>query len=252
MKIEIFDILAITGSLAWSWPLIQWIIKQTKKAELSLSAHREVEIGYDDEGPYLVLELAFASKNQDIFVDSATLTLTHKNNQTHEFIWSSFQENHIYEDLQDRKEFPIQIQRAIALNVPQNTLIDKKIQFINDVYLNEIEYLEEQLDEILDNLKKSNNFSDKVKSSKEYNQLLNYYKDNFFWQVGEYNIELLLTTNNNLGFVYNYVFKLNSRDIRSLEKNVKLAQATTLRRFLPYYEDDNEWFVINSKMDVVN
>ncbi len=248
MEFGLFEILAITGSLAWSWPLIQWIVNISKKPELSLAAHKEVEIGFDEEGPYLDLELAFSAKNKDIFIDDAELIITHENQEIHGFAWSSFAETLLSMEIEDQKIPYDKTQRAIALNIPTESVIDKRVVFVDSEFEEQLEEVQETVDELIDNIKNSSDLVNQFTTSKEFNSLKSFYKDKFYWKVGGYNLTLTFTTNRDLAFKFEYNFKLTSRDVRKLEKNIKVAQDNILNVYLNNSASKVDWVTVSQKL----
>jgi len=72
-------ILAVLGALAWTIPIIQFLLKKFKKPILKIHLDDALEIGYEEEGAFITLAIAFTARNHNIFLTSGTLKLIHEN-----------------------------------------------------------------------------------------------------------------------------------------------------------------------------
>lgn len=89
---KVTDALAIIGSLAWVYPLIQWINEKLMRTELEIITHKELEIGYSTFGPILNLKMAFSASKDDAFVKEVAIELVHESNQIEKYKWDWFEE----------------------------------------------------------------------------------------------------------------------------------------------------------------
>ena len=186
--------------------------------------------------------------NKDIFIDEAELVIMHESQETHAFSWSSFAENLLSMEIEDQMIPYDKTQRAIALNIPTESVIDKRVVFVDSEFEEQLEEIQEDVDELIDNIDNSQDLANQFTTSKEYNRLKSFYKDKFYWKVGDYNLTLTFTTNRDFAFEFNYSFKLTSRDVRKLERNIKIVQDNILNVYLNDSASKVNWITITQKL----
>lgn len=124
---EIYEVLAILGALAWIYPLAIWIQNILKKTKLEIINHNQLEIGYTINGPIINIDLAFSAIDKDAFIRKVTIMLEHENRENILLHWEWFEEVLYVMDLPDSAIVPYRKnQKAIAIKVPRETLIEKR------------------------------------------------------------------------------------------------------------------------------
>lgn len=232
-------IAAIIGALAWSIPLLNLLKKVIIKPKLIPHIDEEIEIGYDENGPFITLAIAFTARHQSVFITDVLITLKHEDNETHTFKWDTYGDVVIslYDDLE--ADFSDR-QRAIALNVAMNSSIDKEIDFVNKSFVNQMREYSNELDEIEEKYLGNKNLEQKIKESDPYYQLINFYKNKFCWKYGTYNINLKFISSTGKEFCTKKSFKLSNADVADLKSNINLFKQQT---DIELFSDDYTQFV---------
>ncbi|MEO2081475.1 MAG: hypothetical protein ABGW88_08095 [Leeuwenhoekiella sp.] len=144
---EIYKILAILGALAWTYPLVIWISNLFTKTKLEVINHKQLDIGYTTNGPIINIDLAFSAIDKDAFIRAVSIKLEHENKENIELQWEWFEEVLLEMDIPDSGIVPYRKnQKAIAIKVPVETLIEKKSVFkAKNFNLNTINFIQAQI-----------------------------------------------------------------------------------------------------------
>lgn len=67
--------------------IIPWIKKKLVRTKLEIFAAKIIQIGFDNYGPIIKLNLAFLSKNQDLVIKDFSIVLKHEDGKTKTFEW---------------------------------------------------------------------------------------------------------------------------------------------------------------------
>ena len=181
-----YDLLAILGALAWLPFIIQLIREKLKKPKLKIIPDNQIEIGFTTYGPIFNINLAFLSENKSALITKIDLELIHESNEKTEFTWIWFEESLLQLDLPQAPISYKKNQKAIALNVEENVLVEKKIGFQSIKFKEESDRLIKILNEDSMNIKNSGKALVELKSSSSYNNILDFAQNSFSWKVGIY------------------------------------------------------------------
>ena len=219
-------VLSILGAAAWIPQLIQLGIKIFTKTSITIINHKEIEIGYNTLGPIINFNLAFLAENEKALINKIELELKHTSNETHKFKWIWYEESLFQMDI-PRISIPYKKnQIAIALNVPKDFLVEKKIGFQSHEFKKKVNGISKLLKEEYANLKNSDKDISELKASKNYNDLIDHFNNSFLWKTGEYTIEIsIFITKRGKPFSHMMSFELSNIDIRKLKDNI------------PYFKD---------------
>ena len=92
MSNTFYQILAVSGALAWLSPIIvPWIIKKFTDTKLTVISHKQFEIGYTTLGPIFNINLAFLAKDKDALIMKIGAHLQHEKKEINYFIWDWFE-----------------------------------------------------------------------------------------------------------------------------------------------------------------
>jgi len=245
----IFNILAILGALAWMPFIIQLIREKIKKPKLKIFSENQIEIGYTSLGPILNIDLAFLAQNKSALVDKITLELIHKSQERQNFVWIWFEESLLQMEL---PKTPIKYkknQKAIALNVQLDTLIEKKIGFQSALFKSESEKIIKNLYEDRLNLGNSGKNIEEIKSYSNYNNAMDYAGNSFPWKIGVYKANFTVhISETNISFSHSFNFEISNLDVKVLHKNIDIIKASFENAFIKQNEEltpEWEWVHIN-------
>ena len=223
---EIYKILSILGALAWVYPLAIWIRILLTKTKLEIINHKQLEIGYTTNGPIVNIDLAFSAIDTDAFIKKVSIKLEHENKENIKLQWEWFEEILYEMDIPDSGIVPYRKnQKAIAIKVPKETLIEKKIGFQSKTFKSGYFNLYSNTNQKQINISENQQDLQQLKTSNEYNEFLNLFKDHFPWKKGKYvgliDVEI---AERNKTFTQNFSFELTTLDIKNLETNIITCQ----------------------------
>lgn len=249
---DLINILAILGALAWLPHVIIWLRNWLVKPSIEIISDNEIEIGYTTYGPILNIHLAFLSRRKKSLIKNIELELTHEDHGQQTFSWVWFEEILYETDVPKAGIFPTRKnQRAIAINLNKDELIEKKIGFQQHNFKEEHERLLQKTTQEYLNLYNAGRDINELESKNSYNQLLSHYKDYFNWRSGEYHAKFIITlSENNLKFEHSFKFDLISSNIESLENNIQIAKSIAEYSFISKDKEVNEnwaWIIRKKK-----
>jgi hypothetical protein len=223
---EIYKILAILGALAWVYPLAIWIRSLLTRTKLEIVHHKQLEIGYTTNGPIVNIDLAFSAIDKDAFIKKVSVKLEHENKENIDLQWEWFEEVLLEMDVPDSGIVPYRKnQKAIAIKVPTQTLIEKKIGFQSKKFKSEYSSLYSGTNQKQINISENQQDIQQLKTTNEYNDFVNLFKNHFPWKKGKYEglIEVEIAERKKV-FRQNFSFELTTLDIKNLETNINTSQ----------------------------
>jgi len=226
-NLSIFNVLAILGALAWLPSIIVWIKNIFIKPKISIICGSELEVGYTTFGPIINPQLAFISEKKKALINKIEVELTHENNDTQKFTWDWFEETLYTVDIPDAGQFPTKKnQKAIAINLQKDELIEKKIGFQQNTFKLEKKNLNQKAIEDLNNLSKAGESNDKILSMRSYNDLLDHYQHSFNWKIGKYKVVFkVFIKSKDKPFSKEISFIITPLEINNLENNIELCKS---------------------------
>jgi hypothetical protein len=229
-----YELLAILGAMAWLPQIIVWIRNYFSKSKLSIISDKEIEIGYTSNGPIINIYLAFLSEEKKALIKSIEVELTHEKNDSHKFSWDWFEETLYAINVPNTGLMPTKKnQRAIAIKVDKDQLIEKKIGFQQNTFKSEHKQLLQTTTEEYLNLSNADQDTTALKGHKCYNDLLDFYKNSFAWKVGLYSAKVIVNiSEDNKSFERVINFKLNSLDIKSLDFNIERCKLLAEQEYI--------------------
>ena len=240
------EILAIIGALAWTYPLAIWIKGLLTKTKLEIINHKVIEIGFSSFGPIINLNMAFSALNKEAFIKDIQLTLIHENKETHQFHWEWFEEVLLELDMPENISIPYKKnQKAIAIKVPTETLVEKKVGFQTKKYHSEYSKLYSATNQTHINLIQSHSDPTQIKATKEYNEFRDMFKKHFPWKVGQYKGKIQVTiANRKTTFDQTFTFEMTNLDVKNLELNIDTCIRLLESHFITFdqsFKPDWKW-----------
>ncbi|XOV93506.1 MAG: hypothetical protein ACFHWX_02115 [Bacteroidota bacterium] len=229
-----FEILAVLGALAWIYPLAVLLRNILSRTKIEILNHKELEVGFTTNGPIVNMDVAFSSRNKDAFVKSVSIKLEHENKENLELKWEWFEEVLMELDIPDSGIVPYRKnQKAIAIKVPTGTLVEKKIGFQNRKFKSEYSKIFSDTNQKQINISDNDQNIEQLKTSNEYNDFLNLFKNHFPWKKGKYSgvIKVEIAERKKV-FTQDFSFELTTLDIKNLELNITTCQKLVEMHFV--------------------
>lgn len=231
---ELIDIIAILGALAWLPQIISWIYNWLKKPKISIYHDGEAEVGYIKNGNVFNLRFSFLARDKHALIDDIELVLTDVNGATQILKWMWYSET--FYELQGPAGNSIMAkqQNAIAINAFKDVLIEKFIGFQSVSFLEKKKQLAYKLTTIVENQKINGNVNiDDIKRSNKYNELIRLYKNSLFWKAGDYSaVARIHVADTNEIINHNFKFRLSELEIDTLNKNIEFAKSVVDYEFV--------------------
>jgi hypothetical protein len=245
--ITITEWLAIIGAFAWLPSIINLIKNWLTRPRLSIIPDRSVEIGYTPNGHVINVRLAFTTEKKEALIRKVTLNLKHENHDTHLFRWEWFEEELMQLETWDAGPLPYKKnQRAIAIKVLEDNLIEKKVGFHEAEFKKNYNEKISALRAVFHiYLTQSKNLED-LKTTNEYSAFQDLIKNSFSWKVGVYSANVKIFTDSLVTSATEITFRfsLTSLDLKRLENNVAATQEYTDNNFIlfnPDYRPNWNW-----------
>jgi hypothetical protein len=221
---KLAEIVAFIGAAAWLPQIASWIYKKYSKPIIKLIPSSKLELGYTAFGPIINLTSSISSQKKDALIDRITLKVTHEKGDTRLLTWKFL--NEIQQQIRSHTGETAEIlknQPAIALKVPTISLAEKIIGFQDLDFQEKFKIKTDKVIETYNFLKAKNINADAKKeltASKEYKDLLDFFKNSMYWQEGNYLIEITIKeVTVKTPFIEKFKFLLSKIDIESLSHN---------------------------------
>ena len=243
----VYEILAILGALAWLPQLVIFISKKISKPKLTVIPDKEVEIGFTSFGPIFNIQIAFLAENKKALIKKAKIELTHENNDTQKFTWDWFEETLHEVSVPNSGLIPTRKnQKAIAINIEADSLVEKKIGFhLNSFKEDRLKLVQLTTEEYL-NIHNAGDDINQIRTRNTFNNLKDLYKNSFNWKVGNYKAKIITELSDSQKFESTVSFQLTSLNIKSLELNINIAQQIVEKEYGAEIDAENNWFWVNS------
>ncbi len=245
--ISITEWLAIIGAFAWLPSIIDWINNWLTRPRLSMIPDRLVEIGYTANGHIVNVRLAFTTEKKEALIRNVTLSLKHEKYDTHLFQWEWFEEELMQMETLDAGSIPYKKnQRAIAIKVLEDNLIEKKVGFHETEFKKSYDKKIKELRDVFHIWMTQNKKMDDLRATNEYNAFQDLIKNSFSWRVGVYTATVKVFTDDlkNAATEITIQFSLTSLDLKRLERNIAETQEYTDNSFIvlnPDYKPNWNW-----------
>lgn len=236
-----FEIFSIIGSLSWLPQVGQVIKSEIQKPKLTILPHRELELCYSSFGQILNIKIAFLAEKKKVLIKTINLTLIHPEIDSLYFTWDWIEEvisesnfSETYSPIYTKKS-----QKAIALIVEPNTIIERKIGFQQNSFKNKKRELSESI--LKDTLYLINTEKDlsELKNYDSYKDLIAYYNESFKWLAGEYTAIFDVETYNGQLFTETIKFKLTDSHLTLLKANLIVSEFSMQDEFIIQNKDDH-------------
>ena len=183
-----------------------------------------VSIGYTVLGPIFNLNVAVSSERKDAILDKIEVVVRHEDGAEHVFTWSQLQEEGFeMSNLEGERVDMRRRQPAIALMASRTGLVEKFVLFQESRF-------QEAKRPYFNSLLTHSNFlkshveksADKVVGSEQFHSLIELYRQEFWWQAGNYSFKFRITSPKRVSLrEREYCFNLQQHEVDGLISNVE-------------------------------
>jgi hypothetical protein len=244
-----FEVVAILGALAWLPQIFKMINEKLKKPKIKIISDDQLELGYTRLGPIININFAFLSENKSALVNKIDLQIIHESNEMQTFTWIWYEESLFQMDM---PKIPISYkknQKAIALNISENLLVEKRIGFQNVKFKQESSELINNINEDTVNLKSSGKELNELKSYSSYINAVDYLQNSFYWKNGLYTAKFTVHVSGlKEKYEHSFKFSLTKIDVKTIHKNIEACLSYLEKVYIKVDEELNEkweWVYIN-------
>lgn len=247
MSDTFYQILAVSGALAWLSPIIvPWIIKKFTDTKLTVISHKQFEIGYTTLGPIFNINLAFLAKDKDALIEKIDVHLQHEKKEINYFIWDWFEEQLLQLETPDMGAIPFRKnQKAIAINALTNTLVEKKVGFQNPEFQKRYNELFYSTNEAYNNIINAGQDLKTIAGKKEYNDFKDHLRNSFFWKIGKYTADIdVFISNRKEPYKHQVSFQLTNLDLKTLDRNIEMCLNILQNHYIdldPKHRENWKW-----------
>lgn len=221
-----FKVLAILGSLSWLLLLYNLIERAIVKPDVEIIPDKMLEIGYTTLGPIINMHIALFAKNKRSLIRNMEMNVTHENNDTYKLSWEWFEELIHEMNLPETNVPTRKNQKAIALNIGEDELIEKKIGFQHKQFKRKYsQSVLETSNKYLNIVINGQGNAEEVRRTDEYNKMRDLFSNSFIWKSGRYTSQIkVYIIDRDLPFLETIEFELTPLDITSLSSNISICQ----------------------------
>ncbi len=244
---DVMEWMALIGAAAWTPQIISWLCKYFTRPKVTLYLHQTPQIGYTTFGPIFNVNLALLSERKDIVVNKFTANIKHENGASHTFEWKGISED--ISQIQNYAGLSMSVKKTslpLVIKLTNVSVSQLFVQFQSATFNKNLlkkakPYIEQFNFQITYGQVTKSDDIDELTESKEFVDIIGFFKSNFNWQAGKYEVVFDLQSPNKFKYEKEkYVFTLNQQDIDDLMKNIDNAK-TELRdgmmlRIMPKYE----------------
>lgn len=230
------EIIGIIGAAAWLPQIGGWIYSAFSRPKIDLVPAPLPQVGYTCLGPIFNLTCAISASRKDAIISKMTANLRHETGRTLAFSWKTL--NETFSNIRSTTGETAEVtknQPAVALKVSTLALSEKMVGFQDQGFQNETMKLFIAVDEQKAYLDKTDsNAKESILKSKQFFDLIDYFKRNCVWQEGRYDVLLKITI---IGVKTpaeaNFFFVLSKADATRLDENVQYIQEHFIDRLNP-------------------
>jgi len=223
------DIAAWIGAGAWLPQIFSWFHQRYSKPILTILSVPTIEVGYTTFGNIINMTSFISTQRKDAIIEKIVIEVAHSKGETRVLTWKFL--NEIQQQITSYSGESLEIsknQPAIALKVSTLTPAEKIIGFQDLEFQSEFkQYTSKVLDFYNFHKKKGepdqNSALKNLLNSREYSDLLDYYKKSMYWKEGDYivNVRLKEITTGKFQDT-KFKFTLAKSEIEILFRNLEL------------------------------
>jgi hypothetical protein len=221
------DIAGYVGAAAWIPQLLRWGYLWYAKPTITVLLDRTAEIGFTTYGPIFNIRLDMAVDRKDAIIDHISVTIRHRNQETHVLNWMGMKET--FSEISDQSGARQTIERdqnAIALKLSTAMLTEKIIRFQDpEFHSGYTPELNKATEHQVFLMKNNPNYHEIFMASEEVHHLIEAYKRYFWWKSGTYTLNFSFRSPSKIIVRENkFTFDLTQHDIDAIRSNIDLIK----------------------------
>lgn len=225
MPITTEGVIAIVGAAAWLPQIGKWIYNSVTRPTLTLIPDKNSSIGFNDFGPIFNVQMVMAVDRKDVIVTELGITLKHENGDEHHFLWQGMTET--FSGIRDRYGIRQgsfeKDQAAIALKVNTVGITERFVLFQEDQFHKRKSPIFTEANRHWQYLSGRDNAADEFLASEKCHNLINVYKESFWWRAGAYEIAFTASGPRKMRIAkHKFHMELTQADVEALNANVGL------------------------------
>jgi hypothetical protein len=241
-NITLTKIIAYIGAAAWVPHIAYLAYKFFITPKVRIIPDETASIGFTSYGPIFNLNLAISTSRKDVIINKIFAEIKHEDGSSYKFEWKGWTESiSEIKNYSGEKAVVEKVQPALAIKVPTLSLTEKFVRFQEKKF-------HENFNEVYDNFEEQfiylkNNDADFIKkslASKEFQDMLDFYKSQFCWRNGKYKVSFKIETPERFKLIdNNFQFELKQYDIDRLSlnnDNIKLDYSEIIKSNQEDYE----------------
>lgn len=231
---KIINLVAILGALAWLPQIISWLYHWLKRPKLKVFHEDVAEVGFIKFGNAFNIRLSFLARHKNALIDSIELIMKDKDGATHNFKWIWYSETFYELQAITGNMTLAKQQQAIAINAYKDVLIEKFVGFQLETFLETRKNLVYKLNSFIENQRSVGEVNiETIKRSREYNDILRFYKSAIIWKAGDYSAICKIHLADTKEYIdHAFKFSLSDIEIERLHKNMEFAEKVLENEFL--------------------
>ena len=229
-----YELLAIIlSAIAIIIPVAQWIWKKwIQKAQLNYISNGKARLLFNQSGSYLQIDGVYEAINKPISVKKVSIQVSReKNNDKLNLSWSSFR-SPVYQNIAGNALQTTET--AHPFRIDADSIMCAFIEFADNfdsfgkTFDQETKILFKSISQIRKDNDEYSEALSKYQSSEEYKRVKLIIEKDFFWNIGQYNIELT-TFYENKSVKYSYLFSISENDYKKLISNLDESLISPLK-----------------------
>ena len=219
---EIIDIVAILGALAWTPHLISIIKKWLTTSKIRVITQKHIEIGFTTFGPIVNIRLAFAVENKDSVVTDLKMKIIHESGEKKEFECQGITQQIGKMTMPDSGVMQQEKEHSVlAIKLNQSDIEERFMRFQEVTYIKIKKEYEDKALKRIAYLRSENKYDvTTFLREPEMTELYSFNKQAFLWKQGKYSIIIEMQSPTAFKIFDNKAeFNLTSQDVERLEKN---------------------------------
>lgn len=221
------EIAAYVGAAAWLPQIISFLYRAAIKPKVTIVPEKKVEIGYTSFGPIFNLRLAVSAARKDTIIDHVGVSIKHEGGAVHEFEWEGMRETFSeIKDLSGNMQFVERDYSPIALVLNRQGVIERFFRFQAPSFHEKQKSLLRAATDHQAYLKSTkSDYHDDLINSKQVHEVMEFYKEYFFWKSGRYTVKFSVKSPNKVELVESsFAFELKTYEIEDLQKNMPVIK----------------------------
>lgn len=244
MKDIVNLIIGLIGAAAWT----PYILKRFAKPHLRVVPSGQLEIGFTTYGPVMNFTAAIAASKADALITKVTLRIRHENGRQAEFTCTSVQESGgVFQQSTGLSTVHQRQQFAVAIAALKNAVAERKLLCREKTWMRLVGELYPPIFDALRRMQQASpqDWHGQFVASREYQTLMDAYRQHFLWQTGEYSCELLLYVDElKSDITQRYKFRLAQSDLAQLETDLGYVDQEIRRATLDPNRKELVWLWI--------